>query len=426
MLKTISIYTTATREHAIGILRLQAPLEANGLQIHWHRPFEAFSNDQVAQSDLIVIQRDFPRYVPSYVQVLEQAVLHHKPVIYELDDLLWELPPDHPDRNAHFYTDALWPMLFAALEADAVTVATPQLQEALQSVNPHTWLLRNYFNDRLWDLRLPKLRDASPLYIGYMGGASHLTDVRLILPVLQAILDEHKGAVRLKFWGLQPPEEIASHPWVEWQPLNTENYIQFADYFLQQSFDIFIAPLQPTLFNQCKSAIKYFECTALGAPGVCSRLGPYEQVIEHGKTGFLAGTLGDWKIHLNTLIENPSLRLQLAIQAQESIRQNWMLSSHAHEWLEAYHRIIADYAPRKDLLQRARYLTAVHTQWQERLAKRENQSKVLEEALETSTQLGEARQAELTEIKHSRAWKVVQLWWKWRSRWSSGPGRTGK
>jgi len=43
---------------------------------------------------------------------------------------------------------------------------------------------------------------------------------------------------------------------------------------------------------------------------------------------------------LELLIESPELRLQLARQAQEQVRQHWLIQYHANEWQEVYNQVI--------------------------------------------------------------------------------------
>jgi glycosyltransferase involved in cell wall biosynthesis/prefoldin subunit 5 len=142
--------------------------------------------------------------------------------------------------------------------------------------------------------------------------------------------------VEFRFWGLKPPEELLNVPQVTWTIPDTLLYRDFAGYFQQQSADIFIAPLEMNEFNRCKSAIKFFEYSALGAPGVFSDIDPYRQVVEHGVNGYLAASPQDWVQSLQRLIEDAGERARLAWQAQESIRKRWLLSEHAHLWRETY------------------------------------------------------------------------------------------
>jgi hypothetical protein len=74
----------------------------------------------------------------------------------------------------------------------------------------------------------------------------------------------------------------------------------------------------------------------MGIPGIYSRLEPYECVIKNGKNGLLATTLEEWEAALARLIEAPGLRSKIGLNAQETIRQNWLLSKNYEHWVGAY------------------------------------------------------------------------------------------
>ncbi len=333
MIRSIVIYTTLTRDHPVMVVRLRGPLEQAGLAALIGK-----DDRDVSKADLVVIQRDFPRHVSAYRDVMERARALNKPVLYEIDDLLWNMPEDHPSRRAHLYTDALAPMLLAAMEADGITVSTNNLREQVCSLNPNVWVLPNYLNDRHWSFRPPSsTRDQAPVVIGYIGSiAGHEHDLEMILPTLERALRQYGQAIKFKFWGARPPAALLKHSNVAYVPLAIENYAGFASYCMAQKCDVVIAPLRPNLFNQCKSPIKFLEYAALGLPGIYSRLAPYDQIVADGADGFLASEPDEWYDRLVELIENPSLRSAMSRQAQEKVRQNWLLSDHAGEWRVVY------------------------------------------------------------------------------------------
>ena len=366
-IKKAIVFSIANPEHAIASLRLVGPLSEAGTEIVWWMPGQRYNPDLLSGSDLVIIQRDFPRFIDQYRQVHLDAHRLRIPVIFEIDDLLWELPDEHPDRASHFYTDALMPMMCAAWSADGITVPSPGIKHYLSCLNPNIFVLPNYLNPKLWSLRNPTSEVGKTISIGYMGGDSHLPDLEMIEEVLLDILDYHQGRVKFISWGVQPPPAMIEHQLVEWLSLTPGDYAEFAAYFNQQQFDIYVTPLKDSLFNRCKSSIKVIEYSALGIPGVSSDLEPYANVITPGVTGFLADTTEQWKQHLNTLIEQPDLRLQIATQAQESIRKDWLISDHYYQWLQAYERILDSYTPREEVPQKLRLMDSISGQASDQL-----------------------------------------------------------
>lgn len=339
----LALYTTDTWTSACSVLRLIGPgqMPSSGIEvlkgIDWENgPVLSFP----LEADAVVIQRDFPRHTDFYNQVEHWARTEGKAVVYELDDQLLELPSDHPEKA--YFAEARDAMRRAIVSADAVVVSTLWLADYMRALNPNTWVLPNYLNDKLWGLsRVRKPRKTGRVVIGYMGGRTqtHLSDLALITPVLTRILDTYADRVVLRFWGVHPPE-LSALPNVEFMHDTFPDYGAFARYFSQQDVDIFVAPLRDNLFNRSKSWIKFLEYSALGVCGVYSRIAPYEGIVIHGKNGFLASGAAEWETLLKMLIEDEHLRRSSAEQALDTI-QRMLLSNHAHEWGVIYRAALA-------------------------------------------------------------------------------------
>lgn len=347
----------------MAYIRLIAPFRQAGIcLIDGMENGRAFP-DRAAEGDVIIIQRQFPQRFNEYQEIIKIAKSERKPVVFDLDDLLFFLPPDHPDRLTHSFTPALLPMLQALLEADVVIVSTPRLREVLLPFNENIAVLPNYFDDTLWCLKSPLSEERSQqdaLIIGYMGTNSHKPDLEYIAPVLLRLLERYSPKLSLSFWGTPPPASLASHPQVQWAPVGIRSYPEFVKWFQAQSADILIAPLVDNLFNRCKSPLKFFEYSSLGAPGVFSRLDPYESIVRHGYNGFLATTLEEWEECLMQLIEDKALRARIAAEAQADIEREWLLSRNISKWQEAFQGALKvggerkrsqDYKPLLEVLQ---------------------------------------------------------------------------
>jgi len=313
---------------AMGYLRIVAPYTAAGYEIIPGMQNNEVNFDPIEISDLVIIQRNFPIRYADYEQIIKIARKNNKPVIFELDDLFFNLPENHPDRKNHTFTSSLLPMFQAVMDADLVTVASPILKEALLELNPNIKVLPNYLDDNIWHIREPVFgeKKSDEIVIGYMGTKSHQADLLHILPVLEELLSIYGNGIKFRFWGVKPPEGFLAYPQVEWLPFFSMEYKKFAEFFQTQKVDIFISPLINNEFNICKSPIKFFEYTSLGVPGVFSAIEPYSEVINHGSTGLLAQSLEEWKNCLVDLIQNPALRNELARNAQKYAEDNWLLS----------------------------------------------------------------------------------------------------
>jgi len=325
---TSIIFFSDSYADAMAVLRILGPAEASGINVIRGEDEGIIHFDRITKADIVVIQREFPRHFDVYKKIIAEAHAANIPVVYDLDDLLFELPPDHPDRLSHLFTEALLPMLQAVIEADLVTVASPALSSYILRFNKNVKVIPNFLNDKLWILRPPANNpDTSGfLTIGYMGGHSHKPDLLAILPALLSIEKKYHPMIKFHFWGIDAPPELAPFSSVDWCPPKSSAYIDFAEYFQSQNADLMIAPLQDTEFNRCKSLIKYFEYSTLGIPGIYSKMLPYDAVIEDSVNGMLASTHQEWEQAISRLIEDPDLRLTISKNAQENIREKYLLS----------------------------------------------------------------------------------------------------
>lgn len=340
----IAVFAADRWEHVCPTLRIVGPATQAGMLVikgnDWPNDQLQVHLDPISEADLVVIQRDFPRYIEAYENVTDFAHQRNIPIIYELDDLLPELSATHPDKDHYLETRPA--ILRAVVEADAITASTPCLVDYLKPFNPEIFLLRNYLMDQLWHIKPPKeiSMDPLPLLIGYMGGSGHAPDMELVYPVLRRILARYGSRVGLKFWGLHPPEDILSLPMVSWTHPYLLDYSAFASYFFQQECDIWIAPIQDNVFNRCKSGLKYLEYSTTGIPGVYSDLPPYNEIVRSGQNGFLASTAAEWEENLVSLIENADLRHKMAAEAQRTISNDWLLSNNAYRWRDTYNQVL--------------------------------------------------------------------------------------
>lgn len=339
-MQTIVVYSAVPWDHAVMWLRLRGPAEAAGIALLPGNFGDQVNPNLVASADLVIIQRDFPRFWSAYQEIADNARQASKPLVYEVDDLFFEMPEDHSHYET--YAGYLSGMLLAAMDADLVTVSSGELKRFIQEINPAVRVLPNYLDDRIWRIQPRKYlqEQKEVVVIGYMGGKTHLADLEEITSVLERITAKYGEKIGFRFWGIRPPEVLLRNPATTWEETDELDYRSFAAYFVDQECDIFIAPLRDNLFNRAKSSIKYLEYSALGIPGVYSRLPAYEAAVRHGITGYLAGDITEWEIYLSRLIESPTLRARLGQAAQQDAMHKWLLKNHALEWREAYDQIL--------------------------------------------------------------------------------------
>jgi hypothetical protein len=414
MLERLVLFSADPWDSALPILRVRGPAASAGVEAFQGNQGDEAWPERIAQADLVVVQRDFPRF-RAFPEVLRQARALGKPVIYESDDLLFDVPAHHPAHEA--YSDHLLGILGAIIQADAVVVSTPELSAVHLPFNPNTHVWLNCLDDRLWTLKPPQpLAGApsaqTPCVIAYMGGATHQPDLEMIAGCLLRLLDRYAGRLRLHFWSAPPPAALRDRPDTAWTPLDPHDYARSAARFNSQVCDIAIAPLLDTPLGRAKSHLKFLEYTALGAPGVYSRLPPYTGIVRHGENGLLAGDEADWERCLVELIESPARRRALAAAAHDTVRGHWMMSHGAGRWRAIYETVLSPSFQPPALTGQRQLLAHIASVVQGRQHALEAHLDILrQQALELSE-----RRRELALIYASPAWRLAQALGRWRAR----------
>lgn len=340
-IKKVIFFSNSKEISALEVYRVYSPLSHAGIEVFTRLNADPLILDGIIDSQLVLYQRDFSRNFTNYQKVVQYSREHGKPIVLDLDDHLLALPSEHPDRISTKYASSLVALLYAIITADAITVTTPQLKKVIEPYNSNIYILPNYVDDSIWNFKPPKYSESNePVKILFMGTLTHKPDLELIVDPLINIALKYGENILLEFYGLEPPRRILEIERIRYFPVKTYNYKEFVSDLSQIDADIAIAPLGNNLFNRCKSPIKFFEYTALGLPGVFSRIDPYSNVIDDGFDGFLAGAQDEWEEKICQLIERKDLRRELACNAQNKVQRNWMMSDHAQLWSKTYSTLI--------------------------------------------------------------------------------------
>ena len=93
-----------------------------------------------------------------------------------------------------------------------------------------------------------------------------------------------------------------------------------------ESIDVGLLPLiQNTRFNLSKSPVKLFEYMAMEKPSIASLTGEAGEIIEEGKTGFLADSKAGFVKKMEILTRDIDLRINMGKNARKTIENNYSL-----------------------------------------------------------------------------------------------------
>ncbi|HRH79826.1 MAG TPA: glycosyltransferase [Thiobacillaceae bacterium] len=283
-------------------------------------------------ADLVLIQRIYAQQRLKHY--LEMVFDLGRPVIYEIDDLMFDLPADNPH---YAETLANREVIFEAMRrADAVTVSCPALAEAVRPYARKVIVLPNLVEADLF--RAPVREPGEGVTLGLVGTPTHEKDFALVDEALEQALALHPG-LRIVFMGLIPAR-WADHPAVSYVPFELD-YRAYAGQLKSLGLDIALVPLQDNPFNRAKSNIKWLEYAAAGIAGIFSDLPPYDTVRD-GETGLkVANRTESWLAAIRDLVEHPDKRVAIARAAQQEVLADWTTAARAAEYAEAYLEVLA-------------------------------------------------------------------------------------
>jgi hypothetical protein len=289
----------------------------------------------IAWADAIVFCRNTdPRYAP----LLAAANARGTPVIYDLDDNLFDLPPDCAEL-ARLRETSRQAMLEKYLKTAAlVRVYSQPLADRVATLNPR---IAQIFAPV--DLSLmPPLSDDRPLGpIKIVYATSRTQDAlhTIFWPALVRILSRYAGRVEAHFCGCRPPQNVTL-PGIRHHGLICQ-YDRYLRCFSRAGYDIGLAPLPDDDFYRSKTNNKFREYGACGIAGIFSCNEVYCRCVRHEVSGLLvANADDDWYRAIERLIVDESLRMRIRRQAWQYVSEHHAQERFEQLFLEQLHGVL--------------------------------------------------------------------------------------
>ncbi|UCD38804.1 MAG: glycosyltransferase, partial [Fidelibacterota bacterium] len=341
----ISVLIFGVEMGAVLQVRLMNPLsrlQQEGLlqyKVIDYGRLSSFSFKDLESYDLIIFQRV---YHPEMLDILRGAKRYGRRTIYEIDDQLLKMPPEHPMHNEFFPADRRQCIIEFLQQVDHVTVSTEPLRQDLSQYNSKITLLPNFLDETIFTETEAGPPREGPVRIGYAAGWTHQDDFRQVLPALKRLLKEYGDGIRLVFF-MYMPEELKGNPAVE-HVGGVGDLRGYARLLAQTQLDIGLAPLGFNRFNECKSDLKLLEYGSQRIAGIYSKHTPYAQSVIDGETGLLVEREDPdlWYEKIKYLIEEPAERRRIQQQAYDYVRRERTLDQNARCWYDLYSRVLAE------------------------------------------------------------------------------------
>ena len=264
---------------------------------------------------------------PEIRGLLQEAARLGVATAWEVDDLIFDERLYLENSNLRTLDPALRREVLSGiagyraglLATDTAIASTAPLAAAMRNAtNRPVAVVENALDDEtlataaaLRSTRRPS-GDGTILVAYGSGTKTHDVDILEAADALAELL-RLRPAVRLRIMGeLTMPTALAPYA-ARIEQLPPASFPTYLARLAQA--DISIAPLEPGVFNDAKSNIKFLEAAILAMPSVCSPRACFRAVIEHGRNGLLAGDQPGWLTALLSLVDDPALRHRLGSAA---------------------------------------------------------------------------------------------------------------
>jgi len=162
--------------------------------------------------------------------------------------------------------------------------------------------------------------------IGWIGSPVTAPFVGLVRPALEQAVRTLNASIVLVGAGQIDPLPGLPSQILPWSAASEVTDIQ--------SFDVGIMPLPDAPFERGKCGYKLIQYMACGLPVIASPTGANTQIVDHGKTGFLATTPAEWIGAIETLHHDPALRNEFGKAGRARVASTYSLQVAAPQLLE--------------------------------------------------------------------------------------------
>lgn len=232
--------------------------------------------------------------------------------IYDFDDAIFLARASKANKIAMFLKCA-WKVSYISARANRVSVSNPYLESWVRAKNDNVTLLPTTV-----DLAYHVPNDAKKsvvgrkIVVGWTGSHSTVVYLQIVQDAIVQLSNEFDFEF-LVICDVDPALlQIKNYRYLPWR-LESE----ISD--LNQ-IDIGLMPIPDGEWERGKIGFKAMQYSAMGAVSVVSDTGSGNEVVEHGKTGFvISNTTEAWKTSIQYLLENPQCVEKMSREARTYI-----------------------------------------------------------------------------------------------------------
>ena len=253
----------------------------------------------------------FNRYIGvRHYDILVHLAKHNIPYIIDIDDH-WQLPRFHHAYRWWKSNQIKAAITDAITYAHAVTTTTPLLADKIRVYNKNVTVIPNALNltDDQW---LAEPTTSDKVRFGWVGGLTHANDIQIICDSIADICESFPDKVEFYLCGYEQHHLWQSilyrfngaadkiRPQIVVSQAQSVN--EYGNFY--RLFDVALAPLENTNWNNCKSELKIIEAAAYSLPVIASGYMPF---LNHAGNVGVRMTLNsptEWFQNIRWFIDN--------------------------------------------------------------------------------------------------------------------------
>lgn len=265
-----------------------------------------------SRPDVVYIYREAALVGPALIERLTRR--WRAPIVYDLDEPLFQayVSPSNGRLSALkclSKTDALMRM------SDQVWAVNRAIGDYASRFSQRVEIVPMAVDTERYTPAPPTAADA-PLRIGWVGTRTSQPNLEAVAEPLARLHQSHRATLSvvadepLSFDGV--PVEFT--PWTWDVEVPAMHQCQIA-----------LVPVKPDSWSPWKFYYKLIQCMSMGLPVVASPIGSNVEIIEDGRTGFLADTADDWYDRMRRLADDPELRRTMGAAARRVVEERFSL-----------------------------------------------------------------------------------------------------
>jgi glycosyltransferase involved in cell wall biosynthesis len=163
----------------------------------------------------------------------------------------------------------------------------------------------------------PPLPSGAPLRIGWVGTRTSQPNLEVVVEPLARLHRSHGARL-----AVVADQEVG----FEGVPVEFTPWSWDVEVPRMHQCQVALVPVKPDGWSPWKFYYKLVQCMSMGIPVVASPIGSNLEVVEDGRTGFLAESPDEWYDRLRRLAEDPELRRTMGAAARRLIEERFSLS----------------------------------------------------------------------------------------------------